>query len=78
MDGVNADLLDAVTRLRESEDDVLRNRKLLAEALKRASANNTITHLSRLTKINRATIYWLINNWSTSENSNGRHRRRQG
>lgn len=66
-------LLEAVDKLKETESDYLTIRSEVATLLKELSRTESITNLSRLTKINRSTIYWLIKTWSNSANGNSRN-----
>lgn len=73
--GIHATLLEAVTRLNELEDEYKKQRGEVANLLREAMKTNQVTNLSRLTEINRTTIYWLINTWSTN-NENGSSQRK--
>lgn len=64
----NQDLMEAVERYRKLDEEFFQARQDLADLLKRASENQQVTNLARLTKINRTTIYWLIRTWSRNEN----------
>jgi hypothetical protein len=71
--GLNDDLIKAVTNLRKAEQEVLLYRTEVANLLKQSvKQGQSPTTLHKLTEINRATIYWLINTWSTSDNRNRR------
>lgn len=68
------ELLEAVSDLRKAEKDVIDNRIIVANLLKEAAKRVPILELHKMTQINRTTIYWLINAWSTpSENSSRRN-----
>jgi hypothetical protein len=69
--GRNDDLVEAVANLRKAEKAVLEYRTKVADLLKKAvRQGQSPTDLHKLTEINRATIYWLMNKWSTSDNRN--------
>lgn len=68
-------LMEAVNRLNLIEEEYRSTREQVANLLKEAAKTNQVTNLSRITGINRTTIYWLINTWSTS-NENGSSRNR--
>lgn len=70
---VNQALLEAVDRLNKLEKDFLETRQNVADLLKKASETQQVTNLARLTGINRATIYWLMNTWSSNANTNNRN-----
>lgn len=72
--GIHAALLEAVTLLNAYEQDYKKQREEVANLLREAMKTNQVTNLSRLTGINRTTIYWLINTWSTN-NENGSSQR---
>lgn len=61
----NLALLEAVHRLNAKEKEYQQAREEVANLLKEAAKTNQVTNLSRLTGINRTTIYWLISTWST-------------
>lgn len=66
-------LVEALARLRKAEQDVIENRILVANLLKEAVNNHqSVMDLHRLTEINRTTIYWLINTWSTTDENSSR------
>ncbi len=67
---VNRDLLEAVQKLRKSEQEVVEYRKEVANLLVVASSTQPVTGLSMMTGIGRTTIYWLMRVWSDSENRN--------
>jgi hypothetical protein len=67
----NAALMEAVNRLNSAEEQHRKIREEVANLLREAVKTNQVTNLSRMTGINRTTIYWLINTWSTrDENRN--------
>jgi len=70
----NHELMEAVNRYNELEKEFYEVRIKVASLLKQASETQQVTQLSRLTKINRTTIYWLINTWSEINNGNGNSR----
>jgi len=70
----NHELMEAVNRYNELEKEFYEVRIRVASLLKQASETQQVTQLSRLTKINRTTIYWLINTWSEINNGNGNSR----
>lgn len=75
----NAALLEAVTRLKSSEEEFQKARQEVADLLKELAKTNQVTNLARLTGINRTTIYWLIHTWSTpDENRSTQHNANQG
>lgn len=61
----NLALMEAVYRLNSAEEEYRKAREEVANLLKEAAATQQVTNLSRLTGINRTTIYWLMNTWST-------------
>lgn len=65
----NRDLVEAVDQLNELEKAYLDKRRDVADLLRIASQTQQVTNLARLTKINRATIYWLIKTWSRDADS---------
>ncbi len=68
---VNRDLMEAVYKLRKSEQEVIDSRKEVANLLVIASSTQPVTGLSMMTGIGRTTIYWLMRVWSdNSENRN--------
>lgn len=67
---VKPDLLEAVNRLNKIEADFYSTRIEVAKLLKEAAKNEQVTILSQLTGINRTTIYWLINTWSSANDHN--------
>lgn len=69
MPSVNTELVDAVRRLRQAEQEVHDTRIEVAVLLSKAARTQPVTSLSRLTNINRTTIYWLIATWSNSNGS---------
>lgn len=69
MQSVNRDLMEAVHKLRHSEQEVVDYRKEVANLLVKASSTQPVTGLSMMTGIGRTTIYWLMRVWS-DENSN--------
>lgn len=66
------ELVKAVEHLNELDTEYTKARTEVANLLKELMPNNKVTDLSRLTRINRTTIYWLINTWSTSANANSK------
>ncbi len=67
----NTALMEAVNRLNSAEEEHRKIREEVANLLREAVKTNQVTNLSRMTGINRTTIYWLINTWSTrDENRN--------
>jgi hypothetical protein len=65
--GRNDELMEALAKLRKAEKDVVDYRIEVANLLKQAvDSQQSVSDLHRLTEINRTTIYWLINTWSTS------------
>ena len=71
----NMALVEAVQHLNKSEEEYRKAREEVANLLKKAAETQQVTNLSRLTGINRTTIYWLINTWSTlNENGSSRSR----
>lgn len=66
----NHDLMEAVEKYNKLEQDFLEIRTQVSNLLKKAAETQQVTQLSRLTGINRTTIYWLINTWSTKNNGN--------
>lgn len=66
----NAPLLEAVNHLRRAEQEVHNMRILVATLLDNAAKYQSISDLARITDINRTTIYWLINTWSTNGHEN--------
>ncbi len=77
--GIHAALLEAVTRLNTLDEDYKKQREEVANLLRKAMTTNQVTNLSRLTGINRTTIYWLINTWSTkNENGSSQHNAHKG
>lgn len=73
----NMALVEAVNRLNDVEKEYKKVREEVANLLSKAAETQQVTNLSRLTGINRTTIYWLINTWST-RNENGSTRSRSG
>lgn len=71
---VNKDLVEAVNRLKEAEQEVIETRRTVADLLVIATKTQPVTGISILTGINRTTIYWLMKTWSNSENGNTRNR----
>lgn len=67
------ELSKAVDRLNQLEKDYIIQRTEVADLLEDLIENHKATDLSRLTKINRTTIYWLIKTWSTSANINSQN-----
>jgi hypothetical protein len=67
---VNKALVEAVDRLKKSEQEVIDNRKVVADLLVIATKTQPVTGISILTGINRTTIYWLMKTWSKNENRN--------
>lgn len=65
MSTANTALLEAVARLNSKEEEYRRVRQEVADLLCEAVKTNQVTNLSRLTGINRTTIYWLMHTWST-------------
>lgn len=59
-------LMEAVLRFKKAEEEYLEARAVVATLLRDAAKTNQVTNLSRLTRINRTTIYWLINNKARS------------
>ena len=72
--GIHAALLEAVVKLNALDEEYKKQREEVANMLRKAMETNQVTNLSRLTNINRTTIYWLINTWST-KNENGSSQR---
>lgn len=71
---INAQLLEAVARFKQTESDAKEARVKLADAISTASQKQPMTLLAKLTGINRTTLYWLMNNWrSDSEDRNRKH-----
>lgn len=62
------ELVEAAQRLREAEEELKNARKFIANVIARAAKNQQVTRIAQITGINRTTIYWLMNNWGTSEN----------
>lgn len=76
MASVNGALLASVKKFRDAELELIEARRVLdstrremATMFSRASSTQPISGLSRITGIKRTTIYWLINNWSTGEDT---------
>ena len=67
----NHELMEAVNKYNKLEAEFHAHRIIVASLLQKASETQQVTQLARLTKINRTTIYWLINTWSESNNGNG-------
>lgn len=59
-------LMEAVNRLNLIEEEYRSTREEVANLLREAAKTNQVTNLSRITGINRTTIYWLMNTWSTN------------
>jgi len=77
MGSVNTELVAAVTKFNDAEQAVRDARIEMAKLFKEASRTQSITDLSRLTKINRTTIYWLMETWSNTDGSNNGNRDNQ-
>lgn len=69
MAGINQALVESVRRLKQAEQELKAARTETATLFKKAALTQPVTSLSRLTEINRTTIYWLIRVWSESGNS---------
>ena len=59
-------LLEAVDRFNKAENEYTKARTEVADLLSEAARTEQVTNLSRITKINRSTIYWLMKTWSTN------------
>lgn len=70
----NHELMEAVDKYNELEEEFQKVRIQLSNLLKNAAETQQITQLARLTKIKRTTIYWLINTWSDENSGNGNSR----
>lgn len=66
----NHELMEAVTRYYQVEKEFQEIRTKVADLLRKASETQQVTQLARQTKINRTTIYWLINTWSSPNGNN--------
>jgi len=66
----NHELMEAVNRYNELDKEFQAVRIKVANLLREAAKTEQVTQISRLTKINRTTIYWLINTWSDINNGN--------
>lgn len=74
-----SELVEAVDRWNKLDEEYRQTRVEVANLLKAAQATMNTTDLSRLTRINRTTIYWLINTWSNkNENGNNQSNSSQG
>lgn len=73
MSNVNKALMEAVDLYNKLDKEYREARQDVADLLKEAAKNQQVTNLSRLTGINRPTIYWLINTWSrpNADTNNG-------
>lgn len=63
-------LMEAVHRLREHEQEVVKYRTEVANLLSEAVEKDRVTDLADITGIGRTTIYWLIRVWSNKPNEN--------
>lgn len=70
MANTNQELLEAVRRLKQAEEELRAARIHAATLFDLASRRQPVTSLARLTDIHRTRIYWLINTWSTEHASN--------
>lgn len=66
----NQALVESVKRLKRAEQELRDARAATATLFEQAARTQPITSLSRLTDINRTTIYWLIRVWSESGTDN--------
>jgi DNA invertase Pin-like site-specific DNA recombinase len=74
---INQALLEAVDRLNKLDKEFQEARQDVADLLKKAAETQQVTNLARMTGINRATIYWLMNTWSrNADTNNGNHSRK--
>lgn len=73
----DSEILEAVDRLKQAEEEVENRRKVLGEILLQARSRLNVTELSRLTEINRPRIYWLMER-SRHEGNNRNNRSGKG
>ncbi len=73
MSSINQALMEAVDLYNKLDKEYREARQDVADLLKEAAKTQQVTNLSRLTGINRPTIYWLMNTWSRNADSNNGH-----
>jgi hypothetical protein len=69
MSNDNQELMEAVKLYNKLDTEYRKTREIVAKLFKEAAKTQQVTNLARLTGINRATIYWLMNTWSNNANA---------